>query len=136
MGVQAKAGPRAVHVGTANERQAANDTQPVNKTQLRVVQVGTKTPATQVRAVRGRTAVQKTRLRTSVQDRFQAKRDMADVAVVAHPHEDEEHEVEHPHEDEEHEVEDPHEMRSAENSDPWEVQRTNAAGSVAGPSRC
>ena len=48
-----------------------------------------------MRAVHGGTAVQETRLRTSDQDRFQAKRDMADVAVMEHLHEDEEHEVEH-----------------------------------------
>ena len=53
--------------------------------------MGTETPATQVRAVHGRTAVQETRLRTSDQDRSQAKRDMANVAVVEHLDEDEEH---------------------------------------------
>ena len=71
MGVQAKAGPRAVHVGIANEKQAVNqvakETQIVNDTQSRVVQVGIETPATEVRAVHGRIAVD------CESDRFQAK---------------------------------------------------------------
>ena len=38
-----------------------------------------------------RTGIQETRLRTSDQDRSQANRDMAEVAVVERPHEDEAH---------------------------------------------
>ena len=79
VGVQAKCEPSAVHVGNANEIQAANETQAANEIQPRVVHVVT--------------AIQETRLRTRDHDRIQANRDMADVAVVEHPH---------PHEDEEH----------------------------------
>ena len=71
MGVQAKAGPRAVHVGIANEKQAVNqvakETQIENDTQSRVVQVGIETPATEVLAVHGRIEV------NCESDRFQAK---------------------------------------------------------------
>ena len=124
VGVQVTIWPRAVPVGTANgnkyqaanlKHKAANETQSVNNTQSIVVQVGTETSAIQLRAVHGGTAVLETRLRTSDQDRSQAKRDMADVAVVEHPHEDEEHEK-------------------------WDqldkvnwVKRTNELGSVGGP---
>ena len=90
-------------MGTAKEtqaaNQAANETQSVNNTQPRVVQVGTETPAIQLRAIHGRTAiprvvhvgtetpatqvrvvhggtaVQETRLRTSDLYRSQEKRE-------------------------------------------------------------
>ena len=85
----------------------------------RVVQVGTKTPATQLRAVHGE--LQSRKLCCERVIRTSSKRNVTWLMwPVEHPHEDEEHVVEHPHAD----------------LDPWEVQRTNVAGSAAGLSRC
>ena len=95
-GVQAKAGPTAVHVGAANQETqstavhvgaAAVQVGAANETQLRAVHVGA--------------AIQETQLQTVEQDMAdaQADHDMADGAVVEHSHlhEDEEHvEWEHP----------------------------------------
>ena len=57
---------------------------------------------------------------------------MADVAVVEHPHEDEEHEMEHPHEDEEHEMEHPHEDEDHGLEHPYEDEDHGEFGSVGG----
>ena len=82
MGVQAKVGLRAVHVGVTNETQAAketqaaNETQSVNNTQSRVVHAS----GSRVNCSPGNSTANK----LSRQVPSEA------VAVVEHPHEDEE----------------------------------------------